>query len=80
MEEDQTHESTSAKPPLPDDESQPRIKEERKEEDVTPKSEQKMNRLSLTLRILRPEPIGEELRRLIAEFPPSTDTTQRQSN
>ena len=39
VEGDQTHESTSIKPPSPDDESQPRIKEERKEEDVTPKSE-----------------------------------------
>ena len=39
VEEDQTRESTSAKPPSPGSKSQPRIKEERKEEDVTPKSE-----------------------------------------
>ena len=39
MEENQTHESNSVKPPSPDSESQPRIKEERKKEDVTPKSE-----------------------------------------
>ena len=39
VEEDQTREFTSVQPPSPDSESQPRIKEERKEEDVTPKSE-----------------------------------------
>ena len=34
VEENQPHESTSVKPTLPDDKSQPRTKEERKEEDV----------------------------------------------
>ena len=84
MEEDQIHETTSVKRPSPDDESQPRIKEERKEEGVTPKSE------AATVGTkdepaepdsedsLRPEQMGEELRRLIAEFPPSADSTPRQ--
>ena len=84
VEEEQIHETTSVKQPSPDDESQPRIKEERKEEGVTPKSE------AATVRTkderaepdsedsLRPEQMGEELHRLIAEFPPSADSTPRQ--
>ena len=71
VEEEQTHDTTSAERPLPDDEPQPRIKEERKEEDATPKSE------AATVGTkdepaehasgdsLRPEQMREELRRLI---------------
>ena len=74
VEEDQTHESTSVKPP-PESESQARIKEERKEEDVTPKSD------AATFGAkdepaepdsedsLRPDQ-RENLRRLIDAFPP----------
>ena len=80
VEEKQIHETTSVKRPSPDDKSQPQIKEERKEEGVTPKSE------AATVGTkdepaepdsedsLRPEQIVEELRRLIAEFPPSADS------
>ena len=77
----------AVKRPSPDDESQPRIKEEREEEGVTPKSEaatvgtkdEPAERDSEDS--LRPEQMGEELpqaRRLIAEFPPSADSTPRQ--
>ena len=59
MEGDKTHESTSIKPPSPDDES---IKEERKEEDVTPKSEAApVGAKDVPAEdSLRPKPIGEE--------------------
>ena len=70
---------------LQEDESQPRIKEERKEEDATPKSEE-------AARVgtkeepaeydsedsLRPEHMAEELQRLIAEFPPAEAPTSQQ--
>ena len=80
VEGDQTHESTSVKPPSPDSESQPRTKEEKKEEDVTPKSEAAPVGVKDepaepdSEDSLRPEQ-REELRRLIAEFPPSSDST-----
>ena len=83
MGEEQIHETMSAARPSHDDESQPRIKEERKEEDVIPKSEaatvgtkdEPAERDSEDS--LRPEQMPEELRRLIAEFPPSADSTPR---
>ena len=84
VEEEQIHETTSVKRPSPDAESEPRIKEERKEEDVTPKSEaatvgSKDEPAELDSEdSLRPKQMGEELRRLIVEFPPSADSTPRQ--
>ena len=84
VEEEQTHDITSVKKPSPDDEPQPRDKEERKEEDVTPKSD------AATVGTkdepaehdsedsLRPEHMREELRRLIAEFPPSAESAPPQ--
>ena len=83
VEGDQTHESTSVKTPSPDSESQPRIKEERKAEDVTPKSEaapvgaKDEPAEPDSEDSLRPEQ-REELCRLITEFPPSSDSTPRQ--
>ena len=82
--EEQVHETMSASRPSQEDESQPRIKEERKEEDVTPKSE------AATVGTkeepagcdsedsFRPEHVAEELQRLIAEFPPSVDPIPQQ--
>ena len=70
--------------PSQDDESRPRTKEERKEEEVTPKSE------ATTVGSkdepaehdsedsFRPEHAAEELQRLIAEFPPSVDPIPQQ--
>ena len=83
MEEKQTHESTSVKPPSPDSESQPRTKEERKEEDVTPKSDAAPVGVKNeptdpdSEDSVRPEE-REELRRLIEALPPSSDSTPRQ--
>ena len=80
------HEIMSAARPSQDDESQLRIKEERKEEEVTPKSE------AATVGTkdepaehdfedsFRPEHVAEELQWLIAEFPPSVDPTPQQYN
>ena len=86
MGEEQIHETMSATRPSQDDESQPRIKEERKEESVTPKSEaatvgtkdEPAERDSEDS--LRPEQMADELRRVIAEFPPSADSTPRQQD
>ena len=73
--EELIHETMPAARPSQDDESQPRIKEERKEEEVTPKSE------AATVGTkdepaehdsqdsFRPEHVAEELQRLIAKFP-----------
>ena len=84
VEEDQIHETTSVKDHRQMTSHNLESKEERKEEDVTPKSE------AATVGTkdepaehdsedsLRPEQMGEELRRLIAEFPPSADSTPRQ--
>ena len=82
VEENQSHEHTSAKPPPSDSESQPRIKEERKEEDVTPKSEAAP--AGVKNEPTEPDSEGsvrsdererEELRWLIEAFPPSSDST-----
>ena len=71
--EEQIPETISAARPSQDHESQPRIKEERKEEEVTPKSE------AVTVGT-KDEPAEQGLQRLIAEFPPSADPTPQQHN
>ena len=64
---------------LPEDESQSRTKEERKEEEVTPKSEPATAKVKEEVGdhdsedSFRPEHIAEELQKLIAEFPPAVD-------
>ena len=79
--EELIHQTMSAARPSQDDESQPRIKEERKKEEVTPKSEAatvgtKDERAEHDSdNSFRPEHVAEELQRLIAEFPPSVDPT-----
>ena len=82
--EEQVHDTMSASRLLQEDESQSRIKEKRKEEDVTPKSE------AATVGTkeepaeydsedsFRPEHVAEELQRLIAEFPPAVDPIPQQ--
>ena len=82
--EEQVHDTMSASRLFPEDESQSRMKEERKEEDVTPKPE------AATVGTkeepaehdsedsFRPEHVAEELQRLIAEFPPAVDPASQQ--
>ena len=79
------HETMSAARPSPDDESQPRIKEERKEEEVTPKSEAATVGTTKSEpdehdseNSFRPEHVAEELQQLIAEFPLSVDPIPQQ--
>ena len=83
--EEQTHDNEQVHDTLPDDrllpedESQSRIKEERKEEEVTPKSEPAIAEVKEEVGgrdsedSFRPEHVAEELQRLIAEFPPNVD-------
>ena len=82
MEQNQPHETTSVKQPSPDEESQPHVKVERKEEDVTPKSE--AAQVGTKEEPTEPdseEPAGpeeqEEMRRMLDAFPfaPSSDST-----
>ena len=82
--EEQVHETQSASRLLPEDEPQFRIKEERKEEDVTPKSEASTAGIKEepgdhdSEDSFRPEHVAEELQRLIAEFPLAVDPVPQQ--
>ena len=55
---------------LPKDESQSRVKEERKDEEVTPKSEPAAAEIKEEVGDQDSEDLNEELRRHIDEFPP----------
>ena len=86
MEQNQPQETTSVKQPSPDEGSHHPVKVERKEEDVTPKSE--TAQVGAKEEPTEPdseEPAGpeeqEELRRRMDAFPfaPSSDSTPRQS-
>ena len=80
MGEEQVHDTLPDDQLLPEDESQSRIKEERKEElAVAPKSEPATAEVKEKTGdhdsedSFRPEHVEEELQRLIAEFPPAVD-------
>ena len=85
VEEEQIHENEQVHDTLPDDrllledESQSRVKEERKEEEVTPKSEPATAEVKEEQEdhdfedSFRPEHVAEELQRLMADFPPVVD-------
>ena len=83
---EQVHDTLPDDRLLPEDESQSRIREERKEEEVTPKSEPATAEVKEEIGdhdsedSFRPEHVAEELHRLIAEFPPTVDPVpQRES-
>ena len=77
--EEQVHETQPASRLLPEDESQSQVKEERKEENVTLKSEAATAEIEKEPRdhdsedSSRPEHVAEELQTLMAEFPPAVD-------
>ena len=83
---EQVHDTLPDERLLPEDESQSRIKEERKDQEVTPMSEPATAEVKEEVGdhdsedSFRREHVAEELQRLIAEFPPALDLVpQRES-
>ena len=66
---EQVHDTLSEDPLLPKDESQSRVKEERKDEEVTPKSEPATAEVKEEIDDQDSEDLHEELRRSLDKFP-----------
>ena len=67
---EQVHDTLPEDQPLPKDEPQSRVKEERKDEEVTPKSESAAAEVKEEEGDQDSEDLHEELRRRMDEFPP----------